>query len=78
MPGTPWPEASRTNCAMLRSRRDQDIQRLAQEDADNPATTEKYWADADVVDWFKSRGRGHLTWMNAIFRRHMEAHRKTG
>jgi uncharacterized protein (DUF4415 family) len=95
MPDTPRPEASRTNWAMLRSRRDQDIERLAAEDADNPATTEEDWADAviglpvlktpvnakfdaDVVDWFKSQGRGYQTRMNAVLRRYMEAHRKTG
>ena len=46
MPDAPRPEASRTNGAMLRSRRDQDIERLAAEDADNPATTEEDWAGA--------------------------------
>ena len=93
MPDTPRPEASRTNWAMLRSRSDQDIERLAAEDADNPATTEEDWADAviglpvlktpvnakfdaDVVDWFKSQGRGYQTRMNAVLRRYMEAHRK--
>ena len=45
MPDTPRLEASRTNWAMLRSRSDQDIERLAAEDADNPATTEEDWAD---------------------------------
>jgi len=95
MPDTPRPETSRTNWAMLRPRRDQDIERLAAEDADNPATTEEDWADAviglpvlktpvnakfdaDVVDWFKSQGRGYQTRMNAVLRRYMEAHRKTG
>jgi uncharacterized protein (DUF4415 family) len=95
MPDTPRPEASRTNWAMLRSRSDQDIERLAAEDADNPATTEEDWADAviglpvlkipvnakfdaDVVDWFKSQGRGYQTRMNAVLRRYMEARRKVG
>jgi uncharacterized protein (DUF4415 family) len=34
--------------------------------------------DADVVDWFKSQGRGYQTRMNAVLRRYMEAHRKAG
>lgn len=34
--------------------------------------------DADVVDWFKSQGRGYQTRMNAVLRRYMEAHRKDG
>jgi hypothetical protein len=33
---------------MLRSRSEQDIERLAAEDADNPATTEEDWADAVI------------------------------
>ena len=33
---------------MLRSRPDQGIQRLAQEHADNPATTEECWGDAVI------------------------------
>ena len=32
--------------------------------------------DVDVVDWFKSQGRGYQTRMNAVLRRYMEAHRK--
>src|ERR1700735_5595106 len=47
-PDTPRPDASRTNGAMLRSRSDQDIERLAAEDADNPATTEADWVDAVI------------------------------
>lgn len=34
--------------------------------------------DADVVDWFRSQGRGYQTRMNAAPRRYMEAHRKAG
>lgn len=29
--------------------------------------------DADVLDWFKARGKGHLTRMNAVLRAYMEA-----
>jgi uncharacterized protein (DUF4415 family) len=95
MPDTPRPDVSRTNWAMLRSRSEQEIERLAAEDADNPATSEEDWADAviglpvlktpvnakfdaDVVDWFKSQGRGYQTRMNTVLGRHMEAHRKAG
>ena len=28
--------------------------------------------DSDVVDWFKSRGRGHLTRMNAVLRAYVD------
>jgi uncharacterized protein (DUF4415 family) len=34
--------------------------------------------DVDVVDWFKSQGRGYQTRMNAVLRRYMEAQRKVG
>lgn len=34
--------------------------------------------DLDVVDWFKSQGRGYQTRMNAVLRRYMETHRKAG
>jgi uncharacterized protein (DUF4415 family) len=32
--------------------------------------------DLDVVEWFKSHGRGYQTRMNAVLRRYMEAHRR--
>ena len=31
--------------------------------------------DADVLDWFRSQGKGHLTRMNAVLRAFMEAHK---
>ena len=34
--------------------------------------------DADVIDWFKSHGRGYQARMNAVLRRYMEAQRKAG
>ena len=30
--------------------------------------------DADVLEFFKHEGKGHLTRMNAVLRRYMEAH----
>jgi uncharacterized protein (DUF4415 family) len=32
--------------------------------------------DADVLDWFRSQGRGHLSRMNAVLRSFMEAQRR--
>ena len=29
--------------------------------------------DSDVVEWFKSRGKGHLTHMNAVLRAYVES-----
>lgn len=32
--------------------------------------------DADVLNWFREQGRGHLTRMNAVLRSYMEAQRR--
>jgi len=32
--------------------------------------------DSDVLDWFRSQGKGHLTRMNAVLRSYYEAHKK--
>jgi uncharacterized protein (DUF4415 family) len=31
--------------------------------------------DSDVLEWFKSRGRGYQTQINTLLRAYMEAHR---
>jgi len=31
--------------------------------------------DTDVVEWFRSQGKGHLSRMNAVLRSFMEAHK---
>lgn len=31
--------------------------------------------DADVLEWFKAQGKGHLTRMNAVLRSYCEAHK---
>jgi uncharacterized protein (DUF4415 family) len=32
--------------------------------------------DSDVVEWFRSRGKGHLTRMNAVLRAYVEAQKQ--
>ena len=32
--------------------------------------------DSDVVEWFKARGKGHLTRMNAVLRAYVDAHER--
>ena len=32
--------------------------------------------DADVLDWFKAQGKGHLTRMNAVLRSYMETRQR--
>ena len=34
--------------------------------------------DRDVVDWFKSQGRGYQSRINAVLRSYMNARKKTG
>lgn len=34
--------------------------------------------DRDVIDWFRSQGRGYQTRMNAVLRQYMEHERKAG
>jgi len=34
--------------------------------------------DVDVVEWFKSQGRGYQARMNAVLRHYMEVRRKAG
>lgn len=88
-------KAGNTNWARIDALSDDDIERMAEADPDNPASTEEDWHDAviglpplktpvnakfdaEVVDWFKAQGRGYQGRMNAVLRRYMEAHRKSG
>jgi uncharacterized protein (DUF4415 family) len=32
--------------------------------------------DSDVLDWFKTQGRGYQTQINALLRAYMDAHKK--
>lgn len=32
--------------------------------------------DSDIVEWFKSQGKGHLTRMNAVLRSYVDAQRR--
>ena len=94
MPGTRKAKSG-TDWIRVNAFTDADIERIAESDADNPATGASEWAsaaiglpplktpvnakfDVDVVDWFKSQGRGYQTRMNAVLRRYMETHRKAG
>ena len=33
--------------------------------------------DSDVVEWFRARGKGHLTRMNAVLRTYVEAQKRS-
>lgn len=34
--------------------------------------------DSDIVEWFKARGKGHLTRMNALLRAYVDAQKGRG
>jgi uncharacterized protein (DUF4415 family) len=90
MPNSALPRG-RTNWAKLSALPENEIERLAENDPDNPPTDD--WAhatigvpplktpvnakfDKDIIDWFKAQGRGYQGRMNAVLRRYMEAQRK--
>ncbi|SMF50801.1 Uncharacterized conserved protein, DUF4415 family [Xaviernesmea oryzae] len=82
-----------TDEARLDAMTDEEIEAIAAADEDGPPMSDEEWAravnipvkvpvgiklDSDVLDWFKSGGRGYQTRMNAVLRRYMETHRKAG
>lgn len=44
---------------------------------DRPKKTTTIRFDADILEWFKSQGRGYQTRMNAVLRSYYEAHKPT-
>lgn len=71
---------------------DADVTAAAEADPDARPLSDEAWAmatvdpvpkvsvgirlDADVLEWFKSRGAGYQTRINAVLRRYMEAQTK--
>jgi uncharacterized protein (DUF4415 family) len=43
---------------------------------ERPKTSVHLRVDPDVLDWFRQKGKGHLTRMNAVLRAYYEANRK--
>jgi uncharacterized protein (DUF4415 family) len=92
--GTLVPLKDRTNWVKLDAMSEEEIERIAADDPDGPSMTDEEWArakivhppkvpvglklDADVLRWFKSKGRGYQTRINTVLRRYMEAQRKAG
>jgi uncharacterized protein (DUF4415 family) len=79
-----------TDWERLRSMTEEEIERNALEDPDNPPWTEEDWKNArvvwpqgkapvtlrldrDIIAWFKARGRGYQTRINAVLRAFVEA-----
>jgi uncharacterized protein (DUF4415 family) len=81
---------SETDWARLDAMTEEEIDRAAAEDQDNPPMTEEDWKNArvvwpqgktpvtlrldkDIIAWFKARGRGYQTRINAVLRAFVEA-----
>jgi uncharacterized protein (DUF4415 family) len=79
-----------TDWARFDAMTEEEIERNAAEDPDNPPWTEEEWArarvvwpqgkapvtlrlDRDIIAWFKARGRGYQTRINAVLRAFVEA-----
>ena len=86
---------SLTDWARLDAMTEEEIERNAAEDPDNPPWTEEEWArarvvfpqgkepvtlrlDRDILAWFKQRGRGYQTRINAVLRAFVEAQKQKG
>jgi uncharacterized protein (DUF4415 family) len=84
-----------TDWDRVRSMTEEEIERNAADDPDNPPWTEEEWArarvvfpqgkapvtlrlDKDIIAWFKSRGRGYQTRINAVLRAFVEAQKPRG
>jgi len=92
--GTLVPHENRTDYARLDAMTDAEIERDALLDEDSLPMSDEEWLrgsaalpikvpvglklDQDVLDWFRSNGRGYQTRINSILRRYMEANRKAG
>ncbi|MEA2879915.1 MAG: hypothetical protein QOF14_5111 [Hyphomicrobiales bacterium] len=91
--GSLVPLKGRTNWAKVARMTDADIEAQTRGADDAPMTDEE-WAraplvrpdkvavglrlDNDVLRWFKARGKGYQTRINAVLRRYIEAQRKAG
>ena len=81
---------SLTDWARVDAMTEEEIERNAAEDPDNPPWTEEDWKNArvvwpqgkapvtlrldrDIIAWFKGRGRGYQTRINAVLRAFVDA-----
>ena len=86
---------SLTDWDRVHSMTEEEIERNAAEDPDNPPLTDEDWANArvvwpqgkapvtlrldkDIIAWFKGRGRGYQTRINAVLRSFVEAQKHKG
>jgi uncharacterized protein (DUF4415 family) len=92
--GTLAPLKGESDWGRVDAMTDEELTANAEADPDAGPYTDEEWAkvafirpekvpvglklDADVLAWFKSRGRGYQTRINAVLRRYMEAQRRGG
>jgi uncharacterized protein (DUF4415 family) len=88
------PLRDETDYARLDALSAAEVESIAENDSEAAPMSDEEWAraevrqpvkkpvglklDEDVLTWFKSQGRGYQTRINAVLRRYVEAHRKTG
>jgi len=88
------PLRDETDYARLDALSAAEIENIAENDIEGAPMSDEEWAraevrrpvkepvglklDDDILSWFKSQGRGYQTRINAVLRRYVEAHRKTG
>jgi uncharacterized protein (DUF4415 family) len=87
--GTYHPVPSQSDQARLGQMTEEQIEIWSRTDVDHPGLDDAFWLkldappppkkaisiklDADVLDWFKKRGKGYQTRINRILRRYVEA-----
>lgn len=92
--GSLVPIDNRTDHQRLDAMTAAEIEAIAAGDADGAPMSDEDWAaaeitrpskvavgiklDDDVLAWFKARGKGYQTRINAVLRRYVEAQRKAG
>jgi uncharacterized protein (DUF4415 family) len=92
--GTLAPLADDTDYARLDALSAAEVEHVAENDSEGLPMSDEEWAraeirqpvkipvglklDDDILNWFKSQGRGYQTRINAVLRRYVEARRKTG
>lgn len=90
--GEKSPTPERTDWARLKAMTEEEIERNAREDPDNPPIEPKYWkvveqprkvsihlrVDADVLEWFRENSDRHLTHMNSVLRAYRDAKLRAG
>jgi uncharacterized protein (DUF4415 family) len=87
------PKDTQTDWARVDTMTEEEIEAAARSDPDAQPTDADFWEDAvlvfpskhmvclridrDILDWFRSQGKGYQTRMNAVLRAYMEAQIKS-